>query len=302
MKCSLETTCDNPHLEKVNNQVFCFNCYGLYESGIKKKIIYKNQCCDNPNILKTRIQNICINCGNIEIPIINEPSFLKNDEYQTNILYKSKKVHVPYKYIRSKFPEIKYEKIYNFILESMNHIQDFYKLKRKSYTKYVPYLYNFYQEKDNNIRILNNSNKNKDLILDKKFVDKLNELYIKHSDSKKVVNKSKNIEPNNINIKAINDNEILNKYYYFNKSKNDYFKKTRYCSYQDRYKIGNFKNEKDNKKYCKQNSNNNNVNINDKSKVIKCNDYCQNHKYKCSDNECDIRIMKNNFYCKLHKF
>ena len=205
MKCSLETTCDNPHLEKVNNQVFCFNCYGLYESGIKKKIIYKNQCCDNPNILKTRIQNICINCGNIEIPIINEPSFLKNDEYQTNILYKSKKVHVPYKYIRSKFPEIKYEKIYNFILESMNHIQDFYKLKRKSYTKYVPYLYNFYQEKDNNIRILNNSNKNKDLILDKKFVDKLNELYIKHSDSKKVVNKSKNIEPNNINIKAIND-------------------------------------------------------------------------------------------------
>ena len=40
---------------------------------------------------------------------------------------KSKKVHVPYKYIRSKFPEIKYEKIYNFILESMNHIQDFYK-------------------------------------------------------------------------------------------------------------------------------------------------------------------------------
>ena len=31
-------------------------------------------------------------------------------------------------------------------------------------------------------------------------------------------------------------------------------------------------------------------------------EYCQNHKYICSDNECDIRIMKNNFYCKLHKF
>ena len=108
--------------------------------------------------------------------------------------------------------------------------------------------------------------------------------------------------------------EILNKYYYFNKSKNQYFKKTRYCSYQDCYKIGNFKNEKDNKKYCKQHSNNNVVNINNKSKVIKCNynnckkniksdkEYCQNHIYKCSDNECDIRIMKNNFYCKLHKF
>ena len=108
MKCSVETTCDNPHLEKVDNQVFCFNCYGLYESGIKKTI-YKNQCCDNPNILYTKIQNICRNCGNIEIPIINEPSFLENDEYQTNILYKSKKVHVPY--LKSKFPETKYEKI-----------------------------------------------------------------------------------------------------------------------------------------------------------------------------------------------
>ena len=100
MKCSVETTCDNPHLQKVNNQVFCFNCYGLYQAGVKKKIFEKNQCCDNPNILKTRIQNTCRNCGNIEIPIINEPSFLENDEYQTNILYKSKKVHVPYKYLK----------------------------------------------------------------------------------------------------------------------------------------------------------------------------------------------------------
>ena len=137
MKCSVETACDNPHLEKVNNQVFCFNCYGLYESGVKKKIFEKNQCCDEPNILKTIIQNICRNCGNLEIPIINEPSFLENDEYQTNILYKSKKVHVPYKYLKIKFPEIKFEKIYDFILESIQYIQDFYKLKRKPYTKYV---------------------------------------------------------------------------------------------------------------------------------------------------------------------
>ena len=53
-------------------------------------------------MLYTRIQNICRNCGNIEIPIINEPSFLENDEYQTKILYKSKKVHVPYKYLKNK--------------------------------------------------------------------------------------------------------------------------------------------------------------------------------------------------------
>ena len=55
MKCSVETTCSNPHLEKVYNQVFCFNCYSLYESGIKKKFFEKNQCCDDPNILKTKI-------------------------------------------------------------------------------------------------------------------------------------------------------------------------------------------------------------------------------------------------------
>ena len=116
----------------------------------------------------TRIQNICRNCGNIEIPIINEPSFLENDEYQINILYKSKKVHVPYKYLKSKFSEIKFEKIYDFILESIQYIQDFYKLKRNPYTKYVPYLYNFYQEKDSNIPITKNFDENKDLILDQK--------------------------------------------------------------------------------------------------------------------------------------
>ena len=110
MKCSVETTCDNPHLEKVDNQVFCFNCYGLYESGIKKTI-YRNQCCDNPNILYTKIQNICRNCGNIEIPIINEPSSLENDEYQTNILYKSKK--------------------YMFHINTLN--QNFQKLNMKKY-------------------------------------------------------------------------------------------------------------------------------------------------------------------------
>ena len=162
------------------------------------------------------------------------------------------------------------------------------------------------------IPIIKNFNENKDLILDQKIIDKLNELYIKYSDRKKIINKSKNIKSDNINNKPVDDKEILNKYYYFNKSKNQYFKKTRYCSYQDCYKIGNFKNEKNNKKYCKEYSNNNVININDKSKVIKCkynnckkniksdNKYCQNHKHKCIDDECNIRIMKNDFYCKFH--
>ena len=117
MKCSVETTCDNPHLETVDNQVFCFNCYGFYEKGVKKTIYQKYQCCDQPNILETPIQNICRNCGNIEMTFTDQPSFLENDEYQTNVLYKSKKVHVPYKYLKTKYPEIKFEKTYDFILE-----------------------------------------------------------------------------------------------------------------------------------------------------------------------------------------
>ena len=310
MKCSLENTCSNPMLESVDNQIFCFNCYGIYEKGIKKVIYQKFECCDNPNILKTPIQNICTNCGNTEMVYTEEPSFLENYEYQTNVLYKSKKVHVPYKYLKSKFPEIKFEKIYDFILESIEYIQDFYEIERKPFTKYVPHLYNFYQEKDTNIPIIKNLNENKNLILDQKIIDKLNELYIKHSNSKKIiVNKSKNIKSYNINVKPFDNEEILNKYYYFNKSKNQYFKKTRYCSYLDCYKIANFK--KDNIKYCKEHSNNS-ININDKSTVIKCNynnckiniksdkKYCQNHKFKCLDDECNIRIMKNDSYCKFH--
>ena len=45
-------------------------------------------------------------------------------------------------------------------------MQDFYKLKRKLYTKYTPYLYNFYQDRDINIPIIQNFIKNKDLIID----------------------------------------------------------------------------------------------------------------------------------------
>ena len=39
-----------------------------------------------------------------------------------------------------------------------------------------------------------------------------------------IVNKSKNIKSYNINIKSVDNEEILTKYY-FNKSKNQYFKK-----------------------------------------------------------------------------
>ena len=265
MICSINSNCGNSHLQTVDNQVFCFNCYGLYEKNIKKPIFEKYKCCDNLNIIKTPIQDICNNCGNIEMIFSNQPSFLENDEYQTNILYKSKKVHVPYKY-----PKIKYEKIYNFILESIQYIHDVYKLKRKSYSKYVPYLCNFYQEQDQNVPIIQHFNEDKELILDLKFIGKLNDLYIKYSDRKKIINKSKNIKSDNIDIKPVDDEQILNKYYYFNKSQNQYFKKLRYCQFDNCHKIGNFK-DTNNKNYCKPHSNNNVVNINNKSKVIKCN-------------------------------
>ena len=48
MKCSLETTCSNPKLETVDNQVFCFNCYGLYEKA-KRRQFFKNI-----NVVKTQ--------------------------------------------------------------------------------------------------------------------------------------------------------------------------------------------------------------------------------------------------------
>ena len=116
------------------------------------------------------------------------------------------------------------------------------------------------------------------------------------------------MKSNNIAKKPVNDDEILKKYYYFNKSKNQYFKKVRYCQFNHCYKIGNFK--ENNINYCKEHSNNS-ININDKSMVSKCKyincrkvsktDFCASHKYKCLDDDCDIRIMKTNSYCKFHK-
>ena len=49
--------------------------------------------------------------------------------------------------LNQNFQKLNMKKIYDFILESIQFIQDFYKLKRKSYTKYVPYLYNFIKKK-----------------------------------------------------------------------------------------------------------------------------------------------------------
>ena len=240
-------------------------------------------------------EGICISCGTIHQIFTNKLEFQENDAHQTNVLYKIKKVHNPYKYLKKNYPQIKNEKIYDFILESIQIIQYFYKLKRKPFGKYVPYLYNFYRENNESIPNLFKTDKN--LILEKEIIDKLNGL----TNNK---NKSKIIKPKNI--KSFDE-----KYYYFNKSKNDYFKKLRYCSYNDCLKIANFKDNSTNKKYCKSHSNNNVINVNNGINFTKCkydnckkstkNNYCQNHKFKRIKKNCNRRIITENYFCSKHK-
>ena len=283
------TCCSNSDIKKLNEDYYvCLNC--LFSAPIINK--KSDDCCNNPNI---NSDGICLTCSTIHQIFTNKLEFQENDSYQTNILYKIKKVHNPYKYLKKNYPKIKDKKIYDFILESIQIIQDFYKLKRKPFGKYVPYLYNFYKE--NNKSLPNIFKIEKDLILDKEIIDKLNEL----TNNK---NKSKII-------KEKNDEIFDKKYYYFNKSKNNYFKKLRYCSFNDCLKIANFKDELTNKKYCKTHSNNDVININNKSNIKKCkyndckkstkNNYCQNHKFKCKRKNCNIRILTENYYCSNHR-
>ena len=196
--------------------------------------------CHNSSL---NFKGICILCGT------ENQIYTNRLDYQGNVI----KDHNPYKYFKKKYPEINNEKIYNFIFKSIQFIQEYYKLKRKPFTKYVPYLYNYYRENNKNIPNLFKTN---NLILEKEIIEKLNEL----SNNK---NKSNIIKPK-IDVKKIDE-----KYYYFNKSKNEYFKKLRYCSFDDCLKIGNFK-DSSNKKYCKMHSNNNAININNKSIFNNC--------------------------------
>ena len=283
------TCCVNPDITKLNEEYHvCLNC--LFTSPIIDK--KSDDCCNNPNI---NSKGVCLTCSTIHQIFTNKLEFQENDAYQTNVLYKLKKVHNPYKYLKKNYPQIKNKKIYDFILESIQIIQAYYQLKRKPFGKYVPYLYNFYRE--NNESIPNIFKIDKDLILEKEIIDKLNGL----TNNK---NKSKIIKPKN-------DEIFDEKYYYFNKSKNNYFKKLRYCSFDNCLKIANFKDDSTNKKYCKTHSNNNVVNINNKANIKKCkydnckkstkNNYCQNHKFECKRKNCNIRILTENYYCSNHR-
>ena len=305
--CSISSKCKNPDTIVVDDLKFCFNCYQSFKKSEEKTIIKINKydCCENPNIIFGDIHDICISCGGIHQKIVNELPYLENDQYQTNVMYTSKKIYIPYKYLKKLYPEIKYEKIYDFILNAIQIIQDHYKLKRKPFNKYTDVLYNFYREFDPTIPIIEKFKNNNNIILEKEITDKLYKLL--------------NIEPNtNSNYIKINekdnkpddDESILKKYYYFNKTKNKYFKRNKYCQFNKCFKIGNYKNE-NSKNYCKEHSDNIKININDKTVTKKCkydnckkntiDKYCQNHKFKCIDNDCNTRIMKNNSYCKIHR-
>ena len=86
--------CDNPDFTKVNEEYICLNC--LYSETINNE---SDDCCDNMNINR---DGICISCGAIHQIFINELAFQENDAYQTNVLYKLKRVHNPYKYLKKK--------------------------------------------------------------------------------------------------------------------------------------------------------------------------------------------------------
>ena len=270
MECSAKTRCSNPKLTNMEDEFFCFNCYQSFkkeekkeEKDYKPKKVNPYQCCETPDIHFGDLNDVCTNCGSIYEKIMNELDYLENDEYQTNILTKSKKVHVPYQYLRMNFPEIVYTEIYDFIQNAIEFIKTHYNLSRRPYAKYVSFLYNFYRLNKNNIPEIKHFNTNKDLIVDKNILDRLYELL----DSKPNKNQILNIKSSNISKKPTTNEEDLIKYYYFNESKNQYFKKKRYCQFNHCYKIGNFK--EGDFKFCKDHTNNG-VNINDKSLVQKC--------------------------------
>ena len=304
MSCSETNYCSNPNIINTDNNLFCLNCYGSFKKDktISKPVqVNKYQCCDNVNIIYQDNYDYCVNCGTIYEKFVDTPTYLENDEFQTNILYKTKKVHSLYKYLQKIHPEIKLIVIYDFIMELIDEIKKFYNLKERPFKTYVPYLYNYYQIKNKNIPIIDSFKKEKNLFLEEELFKKINQIHNKYSDS---------VDNNEIVIikeLVIND-QPSNKYYYFNKSKNKYIKKTRYCQFDDCVKIGNYK--ENNINFCKKHAEKS-VNINNKTISKKCDynnckknvidKYCQNHKFKCVDNECDIRIMKDNSYCKIHR-
>ena len=80
--------------------------------------------------------------------------------------------------------------------------------------------------KNENIPIIDDFKKGKDLFLEEKLLKKINEILNKYSDS--VDNEIETLIK-----ELVIDDKPSNKYYYFNKSKNKYLKKHKYCQFED---------------------------------------------------------------------
>ena len=80
---------NNPDIKKLDNDNnICLNCLTLIEIIDEKN----NDCCNNMNINN----DTCINCGTIHQIFTNKLDYQENDAYQTNVLYKIKKIHNSY--------------------------------------------------------------------------------------------------------------------------------------------------------------------------------------------------------------
>ena len=98
------TCCARPNIKKLNEDYdVCINC--LFSIPIIDK--KSDECCINPNITS---EGVCLNCSTIHQIFTNKLDYHENDSYQTNVLYKIKKVHNPYKYFKKIILKLKIKK------------------------------------------------------------------------------------------------------------------------------------------------------------------------------------------------
>ena len=173
MSCSENSFCSNPNIINTDDNLFCLNCYASFKkakNNSKPVYVDKYHCCSDVNILYEDNYDICMNCGAIHEKFTDKPIYLENDEFITNILYQTKKVYLPYKYLQKSYPQIKKSVIYDFIMESIDEIKKFYNLKERPFKKYVGYLNNYYQMKNKNIPNIPEFKKEKDLFIEEEII------------------------------------------------------------------------------------------------------------------------------------
>ena len=98
------TCCARPNIKKLEEEYYvCINC--LFSIPIIDK--KSDDCCNNLNISS---EGVCLNCSTIHQIFTNKLDYQENDAYQTNVLYKLKKIHNPYNYLRKIILKLKMKK------------------------------------------------------------------------------------------------------------------------------------------------------------------------------------------------